>query len=153
MQTAVVEPRRFRQTGFTLLEVLVSFVLMAMAVVVIAQSFSGGLRNLARTDSYGIAALVADSQLAQVGIVYPVEVGEFDQADVEEDPESGLREKYHWSIAIEPYALELADETLETPVQQQLFQVKVNVDWEEGGERKHLQITSLRLGSGEAGFE
>lgn len=141
-----------RQTGFTLLEVLVAFVLMAVAVVVISQSFAGGLRNLARTDSYGIAALIADSQLAQVGIVYPIEPVEIDQAEVEEDSEIGLEKKYHWSISIAPYDLALDEDTLEVPARYQLFQVSVKVGWKEGGDSKTLQISSLRLGPLEGTF-
>ena len=144
--------QKSRQSGFTLLEVLVAFVLMTVAVVVIAQSFSGGLRNLARTDSYGTAALIADSQLAQVGIVYPVETVEIDQTEVMEDSEIGLENNYHWMISIAAYGLALEEDAVVTPGQQQLFQVSVKVDWKEGGDLKTLQISSLRQGPVEGGF-
>ena len=49
-----------RQTGFTLLEVLVAFVLAAIGIVALIQAFAGGLRNLRKMDEYVVAAMVAD---------------------------------------------------------------------------------------------
>ncbi len=140
------------QSGFTLLEVLVAFVLMAMAVVVIAQSFAGGLRNLARTDSYTTAALVADSQMVQVGVLYPVASGEFNQSDFESESDSRLDKQYRWSISMTPYELEAFDDQLERPGELQLFLVRVIVNWIESGEEKSLQIASLKAGPKEGGF-
>ncbi len=152
MGRSVPTYQRPHQSGFTLLEVLVAFVLMAVAVVVISQSFAGGLRNLARTDGYTTAALVADSQMVQVGIVYPVAEGEIDDTEVESEPESQLNEKYRWSISMSPYEIEMSDDQLDAPGEQQLFLVTVAVGWTEGGDERSFQLMSLKLGPKERGF-
>ena len=86
--------------GFSLLEVLVAFVILALILSVLMQIFSGGLRNASRADEYQQAVLLGQSKLASVGIETPLEVsesnGEFDAV-------------YRWHVSIRPY--------LETPAQ------------------------------------
>ena len=60
-------PRR-RSRGYTLVEVLVAFVIMAMALTVLLRIFSGGVRNVALSSDYAKAVLIAESRLATAGI-------------------------------------------------------------------------------------
>jgi general secretion pathway protein I len=134
------------QSGFTLLEVLVAFVLTAIGIVALLQAFAGGLRNLGKMDEYVQAALVAESRLAEVGILYPVAEGEMD--GVEEG------RKYHWHIGITPYEDpngivvppdELSDQ-LHTLGSANLYLVEVDVSWQTGRNPGHFQLHSLRAG-------
>jgi general secretion pathway protein I len=126
-----------RQTGFTLLEVLVAFVLAAIGIVALIQAFAGGLRNLGKMDEFVMAAMVAESRLAEVGILYPVAGGEM------EGVEEG--DKYHWRISVVPFedpdGLTLMPE--QTP---NLYLVEVDVSWDSGRNPGSFRLESLRVG-------
>ena len=57
-----------RSGGYTLIEVLVAFMIMAMALTVLLRIFSGGVRNIDVSSDYARAVLIAESQLAATGI-------------------------------------------------------------------------------------
>lgn len=67
---------RARQTGFSLLEVLVAFVILALSLGTIMRLFSTSLGNIAKTDRRAVAALVAESALASLGVDAPLTEGE-----------------------------------------------------------------------------
>ena len=78
--------------GFSLIEVLVAFVILALTLSVIMRIFSGGLRNVALAEDYSRAALLAESRLAELS-VQPLEGeagGEFDG-------------KYRWRSTVRPW--------------------------------------------------
>lgn len=124
---------RGKQVGFTLLEVLVAFVVMSAVLVVIMQGFAGGLRNLGSADNYGLAALIAESRFNEVGLIHPVEEGEIE--GVEEGTD------FSWIIRFEPWddTAMLAGESL-----QGLLLVTVEVAWPEFGKDKTFRLYSLR---------
>ena len=127
-----------RQTGFTLLEVLVAFVLAAIGIVALMQAFAGGLRNLGKMDEFVMAAMVAESRLAEVGILYPVAVGEM------EGVEEG--DKYHWRISVSPCAD--PDGLAVMPEQSPgLYLVEVEVSWSAGRKPASFRLPSLRTKS------
>ena len=57
--------RRRRNRGFTLLEVLIALVIMALAMTALVQSFSTGLDGINRGEARVIAILHARSKLAE----------------------------------------------------------------------------------------
>ena len=126
-----------RQSGFTLLEVLVAFVLAAIGIVALIQAFAGGLRNLGKMDEYVMAAMVAESRLAEVGILYPVAEGEM------EGMEEG--DKYRWHVLVSPYedpdGLVVATE--QSPG---LFLVEVEVNWAGARRPGVFRLQSLMAG-------
>jgi general secretion pathway protein I len=126
-----------RQSGFTLLEVLVAFVLAAIGIVALIQAFAGGLRNLGKMDEYVMAAMVAESRLAEIGILYPVAEGEM------EGVEEG--DKYRWHVLVSPYedpdGLVVATE--QSPG---LFLVEVEVNWAGARRPGVFRLQSLRAG-------
>lgn len=56
--------RPVREAGFTVLEVLTAFVLMAVTLAVILQVFSSGLRDAQLADEYARATLISQSRLS-----------------------------------------------------------------------------------------
>lgn len=90
-------PRRIApgfNRGFSLLEVLVAFVILALVLGVIMQIFSGGLRNASLASEYQQAVLLGQSKMAAVGIELPLRDGELSG-----DFEGG----YRWQASIRPY--------------------------------------------------
>ena len=67
---------RSGESGFTLLEVLVAFAVLAVLVVPILQVFGGGLGTTESARAYTTAALLARSKLAEVGVLEMLSEGE-----------------------------------------------------------------------------
>ena len=123
-----------RQGGFTLLEVLVAFVVFALVFATTLQILSGSLRNVQRSAEYTQAALWAQSRLDAVGIDPPLESGQF-QGEFDHD--------YSWELEIVPY--EFNDDSGlildEFPID--LFYVELRVHW--GQEPRRLQAVFKTL--------
>lgn len=119
--------------GFSLLEVLVAFVILALTLSVVMQIFSGGLRNAALADDYSRAVLLAESRLAELS-VQPLEGearGEFD-------------EKYRWRSTIRPWVDDAGAGAQPLPVR--LMEIEVRVAWgEEGGGSREIGLSTLQL--------
>ena len=122
-----------RQKGFSLLEILVAFSILALSLGVLLNIFSTGLRSAIISDEYIHAVTIAESLLSKAGIESTLEPGE--SHGIEED-------KYSWNILIEPYVDEVID--LEkggiTP-----YRITVTVDWKEAQEERSIELNTLRL--------
>lgn len=122
------------QGGFTLLEVLVAFVIFALVFATTLQILSGSLRNVKRSAEYTQAALWAQSRLDAVGIDPPLESGQY-QGEFDDD--------YSWELEIVPY--EFNDDSGlildEFPID--LFYVELRVNW--GQEPRRLQAVFKTL--------
>jgi len=114
-----------RSRGFTLLELLLAFVVFALSFATVLEILSGSMRNTARAREYTEAALTAQSVMDQVGLEIPLEAG-FNTVG-----ESG---EYRWEIALydyvdtgeNPHSVELAELT-----GIELIQVELRVSWGE----------------------
>lgn len=124
-----------RQQGFTILEVLVGFLVAALLLGVILSAFAGGLRNLVQTDRYSQAALVAQSRLAELGVVAPLQEGIYEGRD-----DSG----YGWQVSVSPLAWEFYAQLQER--ERVLYKVDVRVYWQNAGRLSNYHLSSLRLG-------
>ncbi len=120
------------ERGFTLLEVMVAFTLMALSAAVLLQAFGGGVHLLGNATAQSRAASLARSQLARVGREWPLEEGEH----------QGRWRRYRWQVSVTPYQ---PDEPLPEHPTLRLLRVSVTVTWEEGGRRRQYQVTTLRL--------
>lgn len=125
------------QSGFSLLEVLVAFSILALVLGALLQVFSGGLRNAALAEEYSHATLLAEAMLSRAGKDIPLEAGEYG-----EETDAG----YRWQMRIAPYVVEglLSESDLG------LYRIEVTVSWESGNDRRAVSLTRLELG-GESG--
>ena len=130
----MLSPHFSRQQGFSLIEVLVAFMILALSLTVVFRIFSGGLRNVALAEDYAHAVMVAESQLATVGVSEPlalgVSTGEWD-------------ERFRWERVIEVYRPWEQDKEL--TVKMQPYRVTVSVDWEHAGRTRQVSLSSVRL--------
>ena len=83
--------RRRHNAGFTLIEVLLAFVVFAMSFTLVLEILSGAIRNTMRAKEYTEVALIAQSVMNQVGMDIPLEAGISD---------SGEMGDYRWQLEI-----------------------------------------------------
>lgn len=119
----------------TLIEVLVAFVILSLALGVIMQIFSGGIRNARLAEGYSRALFLAESKLDAVGREQPLVPG-----DMNGQTNSDLR----WRVTVSPFDEAGASEQFAMPVL--LYQVKVVVNWSEEGKQRLIELDSLKLG-------
>jgi general secretion pathway protein I len=95
MQASGFRQMNFRaNNGFTLLEVLLAFVVFALSFTIVMEILSGSIRNTVRAREYTEVALVAQSVMDQLGLDLPVEAGK---------SYSGESGDYQWELSIVPY--------------------------------------------------
>lgn len=125
--------------GFSLLEVLVAFVVMGLVVGVILQLFGSSMRGVALSDEYSFAVQVAESRLAAVGNEIEVEDGSVSG----EEKGSG----YRWEVQMEPLdAANLSEKLEKVQLPLQLYRVEVAVTWQGDGKPRELHLSSLHFG-------
>lgn len=125
-----------QQRGFTILEVLVAFLVAALLLSVILSGFSTGLSSLARTDRMSQAALVAQSRLSELGVLEPLEEGQSSGRDEQ-------HQDYRWQIMVEPFVWEYAavlNQQMTT-----LYKVDIEVFWPAGDKEHSFLLSTLRL--------
>ena len=116
-------PPRSGSGGFTLLELLLAFMVFALSFATVLEILSGSLRNTVRARQYTEAALTAQSVIDQLGLEIPLEAG---------TSMVGEAGDYRWEIELFPYAdsgentqtVELAELT-----NIELLQVELLVSW------------------------
>ncbi len=127
-----------RSGGFTLIEVLVAFIVLAISLGALFQIFSTGMRASRSAEEYTRATLLAESKLAAIGITGALEEGE---------TTGEYEDGYHWRVAIRPYRLDGPEpEGLPPPIE--AYEVIVTVSWGEGSGDRSVSLTTLRLKSG-----
>lgn len=127
-----------RQRGYTLIEVLVAFAVLALALTVLLGTLSGATRQVRWSADAGRAALHAQSLVAQVGVGEVLEAGhrggELDAG------------RYRWLLEVEPWIdPQLPAAPLGDPFGPQMMALRLTVEWGEGGPRERLVVESLRL--------
>ena len=129
-------PAPTRQRGFTLIEIVVAFAILALGLGIAMQIATGAMRNARQAATRTDAALYAQSLLDTVG------VGE----RLQEGSTSGEfgENKFRWTLLAEPYEIES-----ETPIEPgmapvQLYRLELEVTWEAGGKEQQASFVTLR---------
>jgi len=81
--------------GFSLLEVLVAFTLLAIAMAVLMQIFSRGVNGADIADRYAKAAMMAESKLASIGL---------EEVLAEGDTSGQFDEYFQWALSVRLYS-------------------------------------------------
>jgi len=119
-----------RQAGFSLLEVLVAFTILAFSLGVLYQAFGHGLRNLSVSGQYDHALILAESLLDLTAAQVPLKESRIEGQD-------GL---FRWQVVVSPYTTLAEPSRHFTP-----YRVEVTVSWTEGGRTRTHRLETLRL--------
>jgi general secretion pathway protein I len=129
------------ERGFTLLEVLIAFVIAALALGVMFDAALGGLRATTTASHYQEALSLARSHLAAVGVLG------ITAREASGDDGRG----FHWKVTIKPAGTVAVPRGLdEDPAMPQarltLYAVSVVETWAADGGERQVQLDSARLG-------
>ena len=127
-----------RSRGFTLLELLLAFVVFALGFATVLEILSGSMRNTVRARHYTEAALTAQSLMDQVGLEMPL---------VEGFTANGESGEYEWELDIYNYAnsgenmhsVELAELT-----SIELLQVDLLISWGKPPREQSWRFSTVR---------
>lgn len=133
--------------GFSLLEILVAFAIMAVALTIVLRIFGSGVNNAVVSEEYTLAVQIAESLLARTGVETPLQMGEMFGTEAD---------KYNWSVRVTPYAGSQANTTTPKFKSQQsqqkaqpslvLFAVAVTVTWgQRDDQQRSLELHGLKM--------
>jgi len=117
--------------GFTLLEILVAFVMLALVGGALLQLFQGGLRNIGSSADISHAALLARSKLAELQAIKTLSAGS----------QSGqFSDGYRWKLDLSPYTQEDGINLPESNLH--ALSATLDIEWEQD---RRYRINTLLL--------
>jgi len=132
--------RRASQAGYTLIEVIIAFAALALALTLLLGTLSGATKQVRWSDDAGRAAMHAQSLLAQLGVGEQLRPGH-----TEGDFEEG---RYRWTLDVAPWQDPSEAQAAPQPVDPaapRLLSLDLQVQWGDGTPRDRLHLQSLRL--------
>ena len=119
--------------GFTLIEVVVAFVVAALVLVAAMRLFGGAFDGSARAERMSVALVGAESTMESVGTAIPFKLG----------TQRGLLQSgLSWQTTITPYTGLSATSLGRLPVA--AFDVEVRVRWA-GSDRDSVTLRTLKI--------
>lgn len=127
------------QRGYTLIEVIVAFAILALALTLLLGTLSGAAKQVRWADDAGRAALHAQSLLDDIGVGTALQPGQR-KGEFEDG-------RYRWALDVAPYRDPLLPPAvLVDPAAPRLLQLSLDVRWgRDDDPRLQLRLRSLRL--------
>jgi general secretion pathway protein I len=121
--------------GFSLLEILVAFSILAVSLTILLNIFASGLNATSTAEDYTLAVQIAESLMAKTGVETPLQISQT----------SGIvHNKYRWQITIQPFVF--SSEPINPPPPVNFFKVKVLVTWGDNETRsRQIKLVTLKL--------
>jgi type II secretory pathway pseudopilin PulG len=127
--------QRDSEEGFTLIETLVAFAIVALMLLPLLRSFSTGVASTSRADAVDGATVVAQSTIES--LTPAAEAAKPTDVDVQQGA-------YHVSGHVGPYAADDIDTGANLPLSP--YRISVTVSWSEGARTRSIALDAIRLG-------
>ncbi len=135
MRRSNIKPPLANQ-GFTLIEVIASFTILAMTFMVVLEILSNSSTNTIKSSERSKIALLAQSKMDEVGLIIPVEEGSV-SGSFEEDVD--------WDVVIQPYDVPYEGNVEMDFAPVELFKVKLTLSWFDGHDnRRSVDFFTLK---------
>ena len=129
-----------RARGFTLIEVVVAFLLLSIVMSTAFELFTTGMRRASDLEERSKALVLAQSRLAAAGIEQQLK-----ESAVAGQTDDGV---YQWTVTIAKSTEGQADPGQPIQTAYGLFRIDVVVKWRGADGRDHsLELATLELGS------
>jgi len=150
LRTRSLIKSRQRSGGFTLLEVMLAFVIFALSFATVLEIMAGSMRSVGRSSDDTEVALLAQSLMDLVGNEIPVEEGEYSDTAMDH---------YDWQMYITLYdaggeseeegmgihsVAEMSTQELAEMSGIELYRVDLHIDWETGRRQRELHFSTIR---------
>jgi general secretion pathway protein I len=125
-------------SGFTLLEVMLAFVIFALSFAIVLQIMAGSMRSVRRASDDTQVALLAQSIIDLVGTEIPIEEGGYSGTGMD---------RYQWQMGIYLYAVSEDDPRSQELAEMsgvELYQVDLDIDWHNGRRDRSLHFSTIR---------
>jgi general secretion pathway protein I len=127
-----------RHRGFTLVEVVIAFLLLSVVLVIVFEIFTRGLSRAGELDSYSRALAIAQSQIADAGVEEALAEG--DTRGESED------RQFQWVVSVRKYVDEAAPPPAQQPSNYGLYRVEARVGWRAAaGNDREVALSTLVL--------
>lgn len=128
---------RQASAGYTLIEIIVAFAILALGLTLLLGTLSGATRQVRAAGDAGRAALHAQSLLDEYGNL-PQPQQRSGQVE---------RGRYRWRLDVEPWQdpVPPATPSRTDPGAAHLVHLRLQVEWGDGAPAQRIEVTSLRL--------
>jgi general secretion pathway protein I len=127
--------RNKKQQGFTLLEILVAFTLLAMTFGTVMEIITGSAKNTVKASQNTKIAMFVQSKMDELGLLEAIEEGS-SQGDFDD--------KTSWSLEITPYDVVNEGDIEQDITAIELMQVTLIVSSEIGRKQYEYEFNTLR---------
>ncbi|MEF9979074.1 MAG: type II secretion system protein [Thermomonas sp.] len=134
----MTHPGKYGEAGFTLIEIIVAFAVLALGLTLLIGTLSGATRQVRQAGDAGRAGLHAQTLMAEYAsaLQKPASFdGELDEG------------RYRWQLRATPWQdpTPRAGPARTDPGAARLLHVQLDIEWAEGGPQERLEVSSLRL--------
>ena len=124
--------------GFTLLEVMLAFVIFALSFATVLEIMGGSMRSVQRASDDTEVALLAQSVMDLVGTEIPVEEGQYDGSSMD---------RYDWRLDI--FLWDSSDEDAGTQELAELsgvelYRVDLDINWQSGRHERDMRFSTIK---------
>ena len=134
---SVIKGRR-SSGGFTLLEVMLAFVIFALSFATVLEIMAGSMRSVRRASEDTEVALLAQSVMDLVGTEIPIEEGQFSGTGMD---------RYQWQLGVYLYESSgdgVGTQELAEMSGIELYRVDLDIDWQAGRRQRNLHFSTIR---------
>lgn len=124
--------------GFTLLEVMLAFVIFALSFATVLEIMGGSMRSVSRASDDTEVALLAQSVMDLVGTEIPIEEGQYDGSSMD---------RYDWRLDIflwDSSAGNAATQELADMSGVELYRVDLEIKWQSGRRERDMRFSTIK---------